>query len=608
MKLLVKPAADRRRSPACRTHFAAALILLLVAMLGGSRSLLAQAYTSIVVFGDSLSDTGNDAALSNAKYGFSAQVPGPLTGYTNGRFTDGTDTVPSARNYNGVWVEQLAAQLAAKPAVTASLNGGRNYAYGFATTNTGTTQFTYGPGNALSFTVNNMGQQLSTYLSTAPVINSTTLFVVWGGANDLLNATSPADIVNAATREVGIVQQLIAAGATSIIVPNLPPLGLIPRLNGNAAAAAQATASAQGFNQALAVGLAQVQAGAGASVRLFPLDIYTLFNTVVGPPLAPSFTNVTVPSQLNATVNPDTYLFWDDLHPTTYGHSVIAAAALRLLNPAVTTSVSLTSSASSVNLGSGVTLTANVIAGSGSATPVGTVTFLDGSTVLGTRLVSGTTTTATASFSTTTLAAGPHTLTASFAGVNGFGSATSSSTTVTVVAPGYTAALSPTSIGITRGGNGFSTLTVTPVGGFTGSFTVACGNVSGIKCSVQTGTLNVSGTAAATTLINIDTANVAANRTPVLPGMPLSTRVEYAALGLSLLSGLSLARRRVRRLQSLPLLLLPILLSLGMVLGLSGCGSNSNAKSSAAGTYAVPVTITPSSGAAQTVTLTVSVL
>ena len=36
---------------------------------------------------------------------------GPASGYTAGRFTDGTDTVPAAHNYNGVWVEQLAALL-----------------------------------------------------------------------------------------------------------------------------------------------------------------------------------------------------------------------------------------------------------------------------------------------------------------------------------------------------------------------------------------------------------------------------------------------------------------------------------------------------------------
>jgi phospholipase/lecithinase/hemolysin len=84
----------------------------------------AQSYTSIVVFGDSLSDTGNDATVSAAKYTAAGQVPGPATGYTNGCFTDGNDTFPTAQLYTGVWIEQVAAQLTAHPAVVNSLAGG----------------------------------------------------------------------------------------------------------------------------------------------------------------------------------------------------------------------------------------------------------------------------------------------------------------------------------------------------------------------------------------------------------------------------------------------------------------------------------------------------
>ena len=125
---------------------------------------------------------------------------------------------------------------------------------------------------------------------------------------------------------------------------------------------------------------------------------------------------------------------------------------------------------------------------------------------------------------------------------------------------------------------------------------------------MQQGTLNVSGTTAATTNITIDTANaLAANQLRTLPGMPTSERVEYGLLGMSLLSGLGLARRRSQRLRSATLWVLPVLLSLAVVLGISGCGSDKNAKSSTVGTYSVPVTITPSSGTAQTVTLTVNV-
>src|ERR1700677_2555941 len=79
-------------------------------------------YTSIVVFGDSLSDVGNVADLAEAKYGF--RFPGPLFDYTDGRFTDGADTEPPAESYSGVWIEQLAATFPSKPKVKASLDGG----------------------------------------------------------------------------------------------------------------------------------------------------------------------------------------------------------------------------------------------------------------------------------------------------------------------------------------------------------------------------------------------------------------------------------------------------------------------------------------------------
>jgi len=75
----------------------------------------AQEYTSIVVFGDSLSDTGNVAHLTNAKYG--ERIPGPDADYTDGRFTDGADTLPAAQKYFGVWIEQFAAMLPSKPSI-----------------------------------------------------------------------------------------------------------------------------------------------------------------------------------------------------------------------------------------------------------------------------------------------------------------------------------------------------------------------------------------------------------------------------------------------------------------------------------------------------------
>jgi outer membrane lipase/esterase len=192
----------------------------------------AQQYTSIVIFGDSLSDTGNVADLTAAKYD-GLRIPGPAGDYTDGRFTDGDDTVPAAKKYFGVWIEQLAAMLPSKPIIGNSLAGGNDYAYGFATTGSGTGVFTFGPSDSLSVNVNNIGQQITDYLATSPTISERTLFVVWGGAIDVLYATSSDDVIQAGINQAINIQRLIDAGATQFIIPNLPPLGLVPRLNGS---------------------------------------------------------------------------------------------------------------------------------------------------------------------------------------------------------------------------------------------------------------------------------------------------------------------------------------------------------------------------------------
>ena len=563
----------------------------------------AQDYTSVVVIGDSLSDTGNDAAVSRAKYTVAGQLPGPFTGYTDGRFTDGPDTQPAARSYTGVWVEQLAAKLTAKPPILNSLAGGTNYAYGFAFTGNGTTDFTFGPANAFDFTINNMGKQLSDYLATNPTITNKTLFIVWGGANDLDHATSASDIITAATNEVAIVQALISAGATDFIVPNLPPLGLIPRNNGSPTTSAEANGASLAFDEALAEGLGGLlTSNPGKTLNIYPLDTFTLFNTIVGPPLYTGFTDVTDMSQNNLTVNPDTYLFWDSLHPTTYGHSILASTALTLLGPPISTTTALASSNIAVNSGTPVTLTATVTANAG--TPMGTVAFLDGTTSLGTGLVLGTTTNATATLTTSALTAGTHSLTASFGGVNGYTSSTSSAVSEVVTAPAYSALLQPSSIVVSRGGSGSTTISFAAVGGFTGTFTLACGTLpTHFTCSFASPTVTLSG-ASASDSVQITTGATTAQLAPV---RPFGNSEQYGGLAVAfvLFGGLASSRRSFRRRGFNALIALIMLLSVGALAGLTGCGSDKYANDAPTGSYTVPITVTPATGTAQTLTLTV---
>jgi phospholipase/lecithinase/hemolysin len=331
----VSPVKTRSRGLRPRTELFRLRTWLCAAMLAifACTALMAQPknYTKIVVFGDSLSDTGNVGQLVLQKY----PTCGPLTclDYDAGRITDGAYTIPAAKNYFGVWIEQLAAELPANPEILDSLNGGTNYSYAYATTGNGTSELCYVDCSVYSVEVENIGQQISDYLSTHPTINRHTLFVIWGGADNLLQATSVNDVINGAIEESFDIQRLIEAGATQILVPNLPPLGLTPRFNGSLTSRLTASTASALYNSYLAAGISILKdLYARKHMKIYQLDVFDLMRNVVAHPAAYSLTNVTDASQGDIYANPDKYLFWDDLHPTTRGHNILANAALRVLS------------------------------------------------------------------------------------------------------------------------------------------------------------------------------------------------------------------------------------------------------------------------------------
>ena len=322
------PRLTRSHTTRTRRSQSLRLLCLCSALLISFTAVLAHAqdYTSIVVFGDSLSDTGNFADLTQDKYG--VRIPGPVANYTDGRFTDGDDTSPAAQKYFGLWIEQFAAMLPSKPPIKNSLDGGTNYAYGNATNGNGTATIHFGPSNSLSVNVNNIGQQITDYLATSPEITHKTLFAVWGGANDILAANSADDIIKAAIAQAINIQRLIDAGATQFIIPNIPPLGSTPLLSGSPKTSIPATAAAVLYNQALAAALSILRDfNFDKHLHFVQLDVFSLFNQVVASPAKYSLTNVTASAQGIATIDPDTYLFWDDIHPTTSGHNILAVSA-----------------------------------------------------------------------------------------------------------------------------------------------------------------------------------------------------------------------------------------------------------------------------------------
>ena len=331
----------------CLPHFHLLLFAAAACLPAGLRAQSTSSpFSQIIVFGDSLSDVGNDADLSDSQYGI--RFPGPdaytasgdsSVDYTDGRFTDGSDTDPAATLYSGVWHEQLAKLFLNLPVATASLDGGVDYAFGGAETGPGRSTLSEEDG-LVSLTVDNIGQQLTNYLG-AHTPDPDALYIVWGGANDLFDdegdgmATYEATATKGASNISSYVQQLAEAGAKTFIVPNLPPLELTPDYlsdTTNGPLIKQATID---FCTDLANDLAAVQTtltGEGKPVTIYQLDVYSLFERLLVNQASYGFVDIKDSSQTaSGSVNPDQYLFWDGVHPTTAGHFQLAAEAYTVI-------------------------------------------------------------------------------------------------------------------------------------------------------------------------------------------------------------------------------------------------------------------------------------
>jgi phospholipase/lecithinase/hemolysin len=124
-------------------------------------------------------------------------------------------------------------------------------------------------------------------------------------------------------------------------VMGVPDLGKTPYEMARPASDAASSTLAQSYNSDLGAALQQIMATGAASIDY--VSSYTLLDTAVANPAAYGFTNVTQPvwngnltdsnsGTLAATgAAQNGYLFFDDLHPTAAGHSLLAAAVTQSL-------------------------------------------------------------------------------------------------------------------------------------------------------------------------------------------------------------------------------------------------------------------------------------
>jgi phospholipase/lecithinase/hemolysin len=318
--------------------------LLGVALLVMSSVVSAGTFSSIIVMGDSLSDTGNVFRATSSAPGSAIPVSPP---YFRGHFSNGV-----------MWIEDLATALGLQ--ITPSLAGGTNFAFGGAKTDLDLHDLFQ---REIGIVIPSLRTQVTVYRATLldPTLTDPTrmrpapadaLYVVWGGANDLRQAiqqgtqgATPAQIASDAVGNiVDIIRTLQSIGAIYFMVPNLSDLGLTPQQVALGPEAMRlGTALSTAFNSALERALQQLETA--LPIQITRLDIATHFQEVTTNPQQFGVANVTdaclsgdpfAPGTVCA--NPDRYIFWDAIgHPTAVAQALIADFALTALPPLVAT-------------------------------------------------------------------------------------------------------------------------------------------------------------------------------------------------------------------------------------------------------------------------------
>lgn len=296
-------------------------------------------FSEMVVFGDSLSDTGNCINRTD----------GLVTGVRElsyGRFTSGTDTNPSSSK-DGVWHEVLGSDLHNIVAIP-SLLGGTNYAYAGAIT-TADTHVVDGVWPKYYYS-DDVGKQVSDFISQTSSPPANTLYTIWAGGNDLVNAADTADsddfkrdsldvhaLDSVATKAVArlksYILQLADDGARYFVWPDLPALDQIPHTRElhkvwnpwittgvyydkyTSATKAALAHAVQTFKQGWESAIAEIRNDPRA-LTIYAVDVYSQFNQMLnGTYPGYTFSNTTDQGSKATTGSADTYLFWDDMHP-----------------------------------------------------------------------------------------------------------------------------------------------------------------------------------------------------------------------------------------------------------------------------------------------------
>lgn len=280
------------------------VIILVLTIFSFTKPATAQSFSKLVVFGDSLSDTGNLASVT---------VNFPFPFFAN-RLSNGP-----------ILADFLADQIGSNAEASRHLSGsssGFNYAIA--------------GGNIVGADPEDLAAQVTAYLVREQTqADPLALYFVFMGGNDLRDIRSITSPVQANARISQVLDALVAqisrlaeAGATTFLVPNMPNIGRLPetlqREEGDAGVTIRARDYSLFYNQQLAVRIAKLRSELDIGITEF--DLFSELEVLFGNSARFGFTQTQIgcfeidgfnfqPDCVFGT-RFDRFVFFDNIHPT----------------------------------------------------------------------------------------------------------------------------------------------------------------------------------------------------------------------------------------------------------------------------------------------------
>ena len=330
------------------TGLAAGLTALVLSACFGGDDDATPRYSRLVVFGDSLSDVGTYRV-------------GTIAAAGGGEFTVNAAAGSPGANWTEVLARQLgfAAPCAAQTGLQSTIPvippvpvvehpECWNYAQGGSRVTNPIGPYNAAlPGPQFGALTKPVVEQIARHLGkVGGAFAADDLVVVLAGGNDVIvhlgqvsagveTPTAAVTALGTAGAELGgyVKTQLVGKGAKTVLLVNLPDVGITPSVAGNASAQALATQMSSTFN-------AQLAAAVAGTAGVVTIDAYARSRDQAARPAQYGLTNVTTPAcDLTRTILPtslvctaatlvagDTsrWLFADGVHQTPYGNELLA--------------------------------------------------------------------------------------------------------------------------------------------------------------------------------------------------------------------------------------------------------------------------------------------